>query len=397
MKISPRIQSALAGAVIGAASAYAPEAAAVAVGGVAQGAVNYGLDRFEPIPSFRFSPVPLFAGVAQGAAVGAAAWLAGPVAGAVVGAALGALRLGMRAAPETAGNAAGLESMGVPALWKHGLTGEGVGVAVLDSGCAPHPGLGNRLVAFHDTVEGKTQGYDVDVHGTAVSTLIAGGAKGPTSGVAPGAHVVAVRVAGSDHSVDSAEVLKGLEWVQENRQRYNIQVVNMSFGLADSGMSRVVDKMKELREQGVILLTSAGNTGPEPRRLNLFKASPDVLTVGASDTRGTAATGDDRLGRFSARATGTRGPDMVAPSDNLIAGQHTGNYMHFSDGQTSLATALASGVMALWKQALPDLTLEQAQAAIRATAVPLNGADASGQGSGLLQAEAGLAYLRQGK
>lgn len=397
--ISPRLQSALTGALVGAASAYAPGAAAVTVGGVAQGGVNYALDRFDPVGSFRWTPVPLFAGVAQGAAAGAAAWLAGPLAGAVVGGALGALRLGMRAEPEQAGNAAGLQSMGVPALWKQGLTGAGVGVAVLDSGCVAHPGLGNRLAAFHDTVEGRTEAYDSDVHGTAVSTLIAGQGQGPTSGVAPGAHIVAVRVAADDHSVDSSEVLKGLEWVAENRERYNIQVVNMSFGLNDSGMSRVVDKLKELREQGMILLTSAGNTGPEPRSLNLFKASPDLLTVGASDSRGTASPEDDRMTRSSARAKPQSGkaPELVAPSDNLIAGEQSGRYMHFRDGQTSLATALATGVLALWKQAEPDLTLEQARAAIQATALPLEDEAPFAQGSGLIQADAGLAYLRQGK
>jgi hypothetical protein len=395
----PRLQSAVAGALVGAASAYVPGPAAIAVGGAAQGGVNFGLDRFEAVPSFRWTPTPLLAGVAQGAAAGVAAWLAGPVAGAVVGGALGALRLGLRPDAERAGNAVGLESMGVPALWRQGLTGAGVGVAVLDSGCAAHPALGDRLVAFHDTVEGKTEAYDVDVHGTAVSTLIAGAGQGASSGVAPEAHIVAVRVADSERAVDSAQVLQGLQWVQANRQRYNIQVVNMSFGLNDPGMSGVVQKVQELSDQGMIVVTSAGNTGPEPRRPNLFKASPDLLTVGATDTRGTRGHKDDRLSSSSARAQSgsSKGADFVAPCDNLIAGQPSGMYMHFQDGQTSLAGALASGVLALWKQAKPNLTLAQAQAAIQATAVPLRGEDPLAQGAGLIQAEAGLAYLRHGK
>lgn len=380
-----RVQSALAGAAVGAASGFVPGAGSLAAASVAQGAVNFALDRFDPVQPFRPTPLPLLAGLGQGLVTGLAAHFGGPLAGLAVGALLGAWRPGMR--PAAQASLVGLQSMHVPELQQQNLTGRGVGVAILDSGCAPV--LPRPLEAFHDVIEPGTPAHDVDKHGTAVAGLIAE--------IAPDANLIAVRVANEDHTVDSAAVLKALDWVQENRQRYNIQVVNMSFGLEDSGMLKVVDKLKDLREQGLLLVTSAGNDGPTPRRFTAFKSSPDVLTVGCSDTRGTVDPGDDRLGRFSSRARpgSPKGPDFVVPSDNLVSLSPQGKSLQFADGMTSLAAARASGVLALWKEACPQSTLEQVREAIQQTATPLGGEDSLAQGSGLLQAASGLEVLRQ--
>lgn len=298
------------------------------------------------------------------------------------------------------GHAASLQALQVPQLWQQGLTGEGVGVAIIDSGCAPHPDLGQRLEGFHDTWEGKTQAYDVNHHGTAVATILAGSGQGlnhELRGVAPQARLVAVRVTDEEGAVESYEVAKALDWVRQNRERYNIQVVNLSLGLEDEGLLKVTEKVRQLRQEGLLVLTSAGNEGPRERRLTEFKGSPDLFTVASGDTHGTADPGDDSVSPTSTRAKpgSPKNPDFTVPGLDLVAGDPQGGYVRFRDGGTSLATALASGVMALWKQEFPNLTYEQAQQAIQATARPLQGVQANAQGVGLLQALTGLEYLRR--
>ena len=383
------------GALIGALSGMSGQAAPL-VGAVAQAGLSYTLDRVDPVQSFRPNYAPrMLIGACKGAASALAGQILGPAVGAAVGLVLGALPLGQPGSIEKAGNVAGLQTMQVPELWQQGLTGKGVGVAVIDSGCAPHPDLKGRTLAFFDTIEGRSPMYDCAMHGTAVATALAGGGE-KMRGVAPQANILALRVVDQEDCVESPAVLRALDWVAENRQRYNIQVVNCSFGLEDSGMTRVAEKIKSLSQQGVIVCTSAGNTGPKPQRLNVFKASPDLLTVASVDTRGSVDPADDRISPTSTRAKegSLKGPDVSAPGLDLVCGSPTGDYTRFPDGGTSLATALTSGVLALWKEALPDLTLEEARKALAATSRPMTGETPNSQGAGLIQARAGLDFLR---
>lgn len=178
---------------------------------------------------------------------------------------------------ELAGNGVGLETMQVDQLHQEGLTGRNVCLAVLDSG-GIHPDLENRVVAFKDFFYKKDEKpYDDFFHGTAVSTMAAGNG-GPVSGVAPNANLAILKVTDENGCVEAFEVKKALTWVKENRERYNIQVVNMSFGLGE-GQSKVAELVKELNGMGVLICTSAGNDGPTPRKFDALKASPDLLTV----------------------------------------------------------------------------------------------------------------------
>src|SRR5437868_165371 len=132
----------------------------------------------------------------------------------------------------------GIVETGAPSVWAAGLTGKGVGIAVVDSGVASHPDLAGRIVAaIHVTAASPTAATtplgDPGGHGTHVAGLAAGdgtASGGEYAGMAPQANIVDVRVIDSSGSSNISTVLRGLQWVLANRAAYNIRVVNLSLG-----------------------------------------------------------------------------------------------------------------------------------------------------------------------
>jgi serine protease AprX len=266
--------------------------------------------------------------------------------------------------------------------------GTGVTVALLDTGVSPTADLGARLLTRVDLTPDH-DGWDRYGHGTHLAGVIAGnGASsgGQWKGVAPGANIVSVKVAGADGSTDVSVVIAGLQWVLENRYWYNIRVLNLAFG-TDSQQSYSVDPLDYAVEQlwfsGVMVVVSAGNRGPNPNTVNKPGDDPFVLTVGAADLRGTMSRGDDVVAPFSSSGPTPDGfakPDILAPGITIVSTrapnstidlQHpdarVGDY-YFKGTGTSQAAAIISGVAALMFQANPWLTPDLAKAALIKTA-----------------------------
>ncbi len=111
--------------------------------------------------------------------------------------------------------------------------GEGITIAVLDTGISTHPDFGGRILAFRDFVNDMPYVYDDSGHGTHVCGIAAGNgllSRGRYRGVAPGASLVVGKVLNEqgDGSVDA--MLKGLSWILENKDRWKIRIVNISVG-----------------------------------------------------------------------------------------------------------------------------------------------------------------------
>src|SRR5256885_5680939 len=137
------------------------------------------------------------------------------------------------AADQTRAGAPGLFGIGgIPAV-----TGQGVGVAVIDSGVNPHPAIANRIVANVSLVTGDPSYLDAFGHGTHVAGIIAGNtsaASGVTTlyngGIAPGANIINVRELGADGTGLTSDVIARIDWAIDNRARYNIRIINLSLG-----------------------------------------------------------------------------------------------------------------------------------------------------------------------
>jgi serine protease AprX len=285
-----------------------------------------------------------------------------------------------------------------------GLTGAGVDVALIDSGvlgvaALDGPGKLVRGPDFsEDAYDPDLRGLDAFGHGSHMAGVIA--AADPETGyqgIAPGARLVSVKVAGADGITSLVRVLMALDWVRRNRTRdgLNIRVLNLSFGV-NPRRSYVREPLAYAAEQlwnrGIAVVAAAGNQADGAGGLDLPAADPFLIAVGASDTQHTADPADDGVADFSSRDA-TRPPDVVAPGTAVVSLRVPGSTLDaefpaarvgdgfFRGSGTSQATAVVSGLVALLLQARPDLTPNQVKALLKAGAVDLP-ADVSADGAG---------------
>jgi serine protease AprX len=304
------------------------------------------------------------------------------------------------------------------AVWQRGVTGRGVTVAVLDTGVASVPDLAGRLVQVRNDLTGQTTpcknlSGELDCndrygHGTFIAGLIAGnGASsgGTWKGVAPEASILSVKAAGADGAADVSNILAAIQWVVSFKDRYNIRVLNLSLG-TDSKQDWKVDPLNYAVERawaaGMTVVVSASNEGPDPGTITKPADDPWVITVGATDDRGTTGVSDDRLPDFSGRgptAQGLAKPDVAAPGAHVISLRAPGStidttYPYYVDGSyrrgsgTSMATGVVSGVAALTLQANPGFTPDRVKHALTATARDAASDDPMAVGSGVVDASA---------
>jgi serine protease AprX len=302
------------------------------------------------------------------------------------------------------------------AAWKRGVTGRGVTVAVLDTGVANVPDLAGRLVQVRNDLTGRTEpcknlSGELDCndrygHGTFIAGLVAGngaGSGGKWTGVAPEASILSVKAAGADGSADVSNILAAIQWVVSFKERYNIRVLNLSLG-TDSTQDWRVDPLNYAVERawaaGMTVIVAASNKGPAPQTITKPADDPWVITVGATDDRGTAALDDDRLPDFSGRgptAHGLAKPDVVAPGAHVISLRAPGStidtqFPYYVDGSyrrgsgTSMATGVVSGVVALMLQANPGFTPDRVKHALLATANDAASTDPMAVGAGVADA-----------
>ena len=224
------------------------------------------------------------------------------------------------------------------------LTGNGVGVAVIDSGVDfNHAALKGRIVVSVDFTGGN--GADLYGHGTHVAATIAGQA-GVTAntkdyrGVASGARIINLRVLGANGSGMSSNVIEAIDWAIENRARYNIRVINLSLGAPVLQPYRD-DPLCEATERavsaGIIVVAAAGNFGHTKDGRTIMGGitspgnDPNVLTVGALDPHATSDRSDDTVATYSSRGP-TRydlviKPDLVAPGSHVVSAEAAGSYL----------------------------------------------------------------------
>lgn len=274
------------------------------------------------------------------------------------------------------------------------LQGKGVGIAIVDSGINQsgdlYTNMGvNRQVAnvyFNtDYNQNTSDGYG---HGTHISSVAAGDgsdSNGKYIGVAPMANVINVKVTNDDGSARSSDVISGLQWVLENKATYNIRVVNISFNstLAESYHTSPLDAAVEiLWFNKIVVVVSAGNQANGV--LYPPANDPFVITVGATDDKGTSSLNDDVVTSFSAYGMTSEGfakPDLVAPGRNIIARlvntnmgmakDHPANVIaqtYFKMSGTSVSAPMVSGAVAILLQSEPNLTPDQIKYRLTATA-----------------------------
>lgn len=288
-------------------------------------------------------------------------------------------------------------------LWSQGFKGKGVGVAVVDTGISRHKDFGNRILAFHDVLNGKSEPYDDHGHGSHVAGIVGGDgsdSNGRHVGIAPECGIVAIKAFNSQGKSLTSDVIRAIQWAVENRERYGIRVLNLSA----SGVARLSHQhdplaraVKAAWERGITVVVAAGNHGPEAETIGTPAHSPVVLTVGASNDRGTVRRDDDRVADLSSRGPtpvdGLAKPDVVAPGVGITAADNARSGYVTKNG-TSMAAPMVAGLAALLLTARPQATPDQLKQAVVGSAEKLpRGGGTHDQGSGLVDAVKALEKL----
>jgi len=186
------------------------------------------------------------------------------------------------------------------------------------------------VVAGYDAINNTamTVAKDGNGHGTHLTSIVMNSDRavdGTQTGVAPDAKLVYVQAFGADGSATYLNVITGLNWILNNRAKYNIRVLNLSFSATprsyywDDPVNQAVMK---LWQAGVVVVASAGNDGPTPMTIGVPGNTPYIITVGAMTDNYTADPSDDKLASFSSAGPTYEGfvkPEVVAPGGHIVS------------------------------------------------------------------------------
>ncbi len=288
--------------------------------------------------------------------------------------------------------------------------GTGVKVAVVDTGIYDHPDL--NIIANQSFVTGDLLDSNDDYgHGTHAAGIIGGSgisSGGKYRGIAPGVSLINAR-AGNFEGLNDTDIIDAIEWAVLTA---GADIISMSFG---GGLPEFNDPMtlaisSVANNYGVILVSSAGNEGPDYFTGGSPASGNDVISVGATDINNNLAS----FTSWGPTLTYLGYPDVVAPGVNIIAAEapnsalsdrkrYIGDYFDFSgDGDyiplsgTSMSCPVVAGALAILKEAYPSITPETARIALLDGAQPLSNYeddDTLKFGAGLINVSASLEFM----
>lgn len=281
------------------------------------------------------------------------------------------------------GNASGTTNEQFVSSEKPRSFGQGVGVAVIDTGVTGHLDLFSpkiRVAHFEDFLRGEEYPYDDNGHGSAVAGLIAGNgilSCGECRGSAPGAIIVALKAMNEKGEGSAFHILEAMQWIYSNREKYNIKVACMSFGTESTGSADpLVYGAEALWRSGITVVASAGNSGPQPGTVTSPGICPEIITVGAA--------GYDRdkpfVPEFSSRSAPDAPikPELVAKGVDACCIGTVERYIKLSG--TSMAAPVVAGYCADILARHPDFTPDKIKEILVSHAARLG---LSGSGYGL--------------
>ena len=325
------------------------------------------------------------------------------------------------AGPGSRSPEAGLVAMNVPEAWAMGYTGAGVLVSTLDTGVdGSHPALASRWAgvadpryaghpqwAWHDSL-GSSPGVPTDsgTHGTHTMGTVCGGAPGDQIGVAPGAFWIADNSIGQGVTEEFySDVISAYQWLIDPDfnpyTNWDVPAVcSNSWGVNEWWDVPPCDEffwsaLDACEASGIVILFAAGNEGTSGLRRPSDRATDEYRTcaVAAVD----ANTAGWPIADFSSRGptyctpdgSAAIKPDISAPGEDVRSAVPGGGY-GLNSG-TSMAAPHANGVVALMREACPDLTVPVIKQILYDTAYDLGPAGKDNSyGWGMIDAQAAV-------
>jgi serine protease AprX len=292
-------------------------------------------------------------------------------------------------------------------------TGEGIGVAVIDSGISNHPDIASRVV-YNQSFVPNQDPNDHYGHGIHVAGLIGGNGSMSSAnndfyrvrGIAPNVNLINLKALDVNGSGTDSQVIAAIQEAIALKSQYNIRVINLSLGRQIFGTWQndpLCEAVQKAWQAGIVVVVAAGNQGRNnsagTNGYGTIAApgnSPYVITVGAMNTVGTLSRSDDKMASYSSKGPTAFDhivkPDLVAPGNQVISLLQGGSTLdkayqsnqvptsayqtnggsgapgYYQLSGTSMATPIVSGAAALLIQQNPSWTPDQVKARLMMTA-----------------------------
>ncbi len=262
-----------------------------------------------------------------------------------------------------------------------GATGQGIDVALIDSGVTPVVGLNQpgKIIYGPDLSneggQANLRNLDTFGHGTHLAGIINGDDGNMVGGIAPDSRIVSVKVAGATGQTDIAQVIAGIDWVVEhkNDNGLNIRVLNLSLGMPGVKASQgdpLSAAVERAWNAGIVVVAAAGNRGTTAGGIDSPAVDPYVIAVGAHEMYDSSGA-QDFIAPWSSVGNQYRAPDFLAPGRSIMSFRVPGSKLdqmypsarvdgtYFLGSGSSQAAAVVSGFVAAMLSRYPAFTNDQ--------------------------------------
>lgn len=270
------------------------------------------------------------------------------------------------AVPEPHADQWWIDVLDIDQVWDRHTEGEGVVVAVLDSGVEQTGDLEGAVEPGFSMPGGAGRGdddIDPDKHGTSIAEAIAGRGTGHgIVGVAPRATILPIQIELGSEVRHAADALLRLAEMEDPPE-----IVNMSFGGFNGQCGVALQRaVREAVDRGMILVASMGNERTGREAPQQPASCPGVIAVGAYGLTSRGGTGDASDLQIWENSEQQNYTALAAPGLDIVSFQPNGQPVYYNG--TSGAAAMVSGSLALVRAAYPDMSSRDVVARVLATA-----------------------------
>lgn len=228
--------------------------------------------------------------------------------------------------------------------------GKGCTVVVMDTGVAVHPDLDGHIGVYRDFIGGRLEKYDDNGHGTHVCGIIGGN----RIGMAPECKMIVLKVLDDTGNGSVGHSMQAFRWILENRERFNIRVVNISMGMPpkqnEEGARYILGAVELLWDMGIVVVAAAGNLGPAAGSITIPGLHKKVITVGSYDH---IKSGQGSISENILK------PDLVAPGTRIYScnanWKKNPEQLYVAKNGTSMSTPIVTGAIAQLLSKYPDM------------------------------------------